>query len=125
MIGWLVAVCVNALRLSSASLASKPETSPDLIWRFDIFSPVPGDSEVTSQLERLSSSETKIAPSCERIAAVSVRGGQTSSVASRVVDEQPQFLIKDRPLSTPMEFSLTLATTSDGGARVTRSLAVT
>ena len=33
----------------------------------------PGDSEVTSHVERLSSNETKIAPSCERIAAVSVK----------------------------------------------------
>jgi hypothetical protein len=49
------------------------ETSPALISRFDSFSPAPGDSEVTSHVERLSSNETKIAPSCERIAAVSVK----------------------------------------------------
>jgi hypothetical protein len=73
MIGWLTPVRVNALRLSSASLASNAETSPALIARFDSFSPPPGHSEVTSHVERLSSNETKIAPSCERIAAVSVK----------------------------------------------------
>jgi hypothetical protein len=73
MIGWLVPVRVNALPLNSASLASKPETSPASISRFDSFSPAPGDSEVTSHVERPSSNETKIAPSCERIAAVSVK----------------------------------------------------
>jgi hypothetical protein len=61
------------LPLSSASLASKPETSPASIAGLDSFSPVPGDSEVISHAERLSSNETKIAPSCERIAAVSVK----------------------------------------------------
>ena len=35
---------------------------------FDIFSPPPGDSEVISQLDRLNSSETKIAPRSVRIA---------------------------------------------------------
>ena len=82
MIGWFIPVRVNALRLSSVSLASKPETSPDLISRFDIVSPVPGDSEVTSHVERLSSNETKIAPSCERIAAVSVQ--RRSNVIGRL-----------------------------------------
>ena len=40
---------------------------------FDIFSPPPGDSEVISHFERLSSKETKIAPRSVRIA-VSVSG---------------------------------------------------
>ena len=35
---------------------------------FDIFSPAPGESDVISQVERLSSKETKIAPRLVRIA---------------------------------------------------------
>jgi hypothetical protein len=35
---------------------------------FDIFSPLPGDSDVISQVERLSSKETKMAPTLLRIA---------------------------------------------------------
>src|SRR5665811_1923330 len=35
---------------------------------FDIFSPPPGDSDVISQVDRLSSNETKIAPRSVRIA---------------------------------------------------------
>jgi hypothetical protein len=66
----------------------------------------PGDSEVTSQVERLSSNETKIAPSCQRIAAVSVK--ERSSDIGRLQKwwiGNPS-LTKDRPLSTPMEASL-------------------
>jgi hypothetical protein len=36
--------------------------SPAATPCFDIFSPAQGDSEVISQVERLSSNETKIAP---------------------------------------------------------------
>jgi|SRR5580704_4157232 hypothetical protein len=39
-----------------------PAKSPPGTECFDIFSPPPGDSEVISQLERLNSNETKIAP---------------------------------------------------------------
>ena len=35
----------------------------------DIFSPAPGESEVTTQVERLSSKDTKIAPRLIRMAA--------------------------------------------------------
>jgi hypothetical protein len=35
---------------------------------FDIFSPPPGDSDVISQVDRLSSNETKIAPRSVRMA---------------------------------------------------------
>jgi hypothetical protein len=34
----------------------------------DILSPLPGESDVTTHFERLSSNETKIAPNCVRIA---------------------------------------------------------
>ena len=52
---------------------------------FDILSPPPGDSDVISQIDRLSSSETKIAPRSVRIA-VGVRGWSATMcmVASRV-----------------------------------------
>jgi hypothetical protein len=43
-------------------------TSPLGTECFDIFSPLPGDSEVTSQVDRLNSKETKIAPRSVRIA---------------------------------------------------------
>jgi hypothetical protein len=51
--------------VSFASRASNAEKSPALISRFDSVSPAPGDSEATSRVERLSSDETKIAPSYE------------------------------------------------------------
>ncbi len=52
---------------------------------FDIFSPPPGDSEVISQLERLSSIETKIAPRSLRIAlGASGRSGLICMVVPRV-----------------------------------------
>src|ERR1700730_3311709 len=52
---------------------------------FDIFSPLPGDSEVITQLERLSSMETKIAPRSLRIAlGASGRSAITCMLVSRV-----------------------------------------
>ena len=52
---------------------------------FDIFSPPPGDSDVISQVERLSSNETKIAPRSVRMAlGVSGRSALTCMVVSRV-----------------------------------------
>src|SRR4029077_4919698 len=46
----------------------RPATSPLRTVCFDIFSPPPGDNDVTSQVDRLSSNETKIAPRSVRIA---------------------------------------------------------
>jgi hypothetical protein len=46
---------------------SSPATSPPRTTCFDIFSP-PGDSDVISHVDRLSSNETKIAPRSVRIA---------------------------------------------------------
>src|SRR5438034_8762673 len=40
-------------------------SSPPRTTCFDIFSPPPGDSEVISHVDRLSSNETKIAPRSE------------------------------------------------------------
>jgi hypothetical protein len=47
--------------LSFKNRANNPDTSPAGTEYFDIFSPFPGDNDVISQVERLSSNETKIA----------------------------------------------------------------
>src|SRR5712675_1346621 len=54
----------DAFRLSSEKRASSAATSPARTECFDIFSPEPGDSDVISQMERLSSKETKLAARC-------------------------------------------------------------
>jgi hypothetical protein len=52
-----------------ASVAqSRPPTSPAEIECLDSFSPAPGDSDVINQVDRLSSSEIKIAPRSVRMA---------------------------------------------------------
>ena len=51
----------DAFRLSSEKRASSAATSQARTECFDIFSPEPGDSDVISQMERLSSKETKLA----------------------------------------------------------------
>src|SRR4029077_3729778 len=59
---------------------------------FDIFSPPPGDSEVISQLERLNSNETKIAP---RLVWIAVNGSDLSAptfmVSSKMDGSDPHF----------------------------------
>ena len=50
----------DAFRFSSEKRASSAATSPALTECFDIFSPEPGDSDVISQMERLSSSDVKM-----------------------------------------------------------------
>ena len=63
---------------SSANRASKPVTSPPLRTNLDIFSPPPGEIDVTSHFDRESSSDTKIAPSAVWIGAeVSLRSADT------------------------------------------------
>src|ERR1700682_2533686 len=61
-------VLTNAFSRSRAKCSSSPATSPPRTTCFDIFSPPPGDSDVTSHVDRLSSNETKIAPRSVRIA---------------------------------------------------------
>src|SRR3954465_7466018 len=57
---------------------------------FDIFSPPPGAREVMTQVERLSSSETKIALRSVRIAACSLgRGQRACMVAPEWVVQHP------------------------------------
>lgn len=60
-IGKLLPVRACALARSLAQWFKRPVTSPLRTECFDIFSPLPGDREVTTQLERDSSRETKIA----------------------------------------------------------------
>ena len=52
----------ESLLLSSVKRVSSAAMSPAGTLCFDIFSPPPGNTDVTSQIERLSSKETKIAP---------------------------------------------------------------
>jgi hypothetical protein len=66
--------------------------SPPRTECFDIFSPPPGDSEVISQLERLNSNETKIAP---RSVWIAVNGPDLSAprfmVSSKMDGSDPHF----------------------------------
>ena len=61
-------VRANAFCLSPENRASSAARSPANMPYFAIFSPLPGDSDVISQVERLSSKETKMAPTLLRIA---------------------------------------------------------
>src|SRR3984893_11974699 len=68
MIGTTCPVRTCTLSLSAQNRAHSPATSPLRTVCFDIVSPPPGDSDVISQVDRLSSNETKIAPRWVRIA---------------------------------------------------------
>src|SRR5664280_876397 len=68
MIGTTCPVRTCTLSLSWENRARSPATSPLRTVCFDIFSPPPGDSDVISQVDRLSSNETKIARRSVRIA---------------------------------------------------------
>src|SRR5271169_4056536 len=75
----------RAFSLSWANRTSKPATSPARIECLDIFSPAPGDKDVISQIDRLSSKDTKIAGRSVWIAVdASVRSAATCMVVSRV-----------------------------------------
>ena len=60
-IGNDIPILTLALRFSSAKRSSSAETSPAGTECLDILSPAPGESDVTIQVERLSSKDTKIA----------------------------------------------------------------
>src|SRR5712672_2233532 len=83
--GKTLPVLARAFSRSRAKRSSSPATSPLRTVCFDIFSPPPGDSDVISQVDRLSSNEMKIAPRSVRIA-VSAWGRSViiCMVASRV-----------------------------------------
>jgi len=77
-------VLARVFSRSCAKRSSSPATSPPRTTRFDIFSPPSGDSDVISQVDRLSSNETKIAPRSVRIAVgASGRSATVCMVASR------------------------------------------
>lgn len=59
----------GALRCSSPNSPSSAPSAPASKLYFKRFSRLPGESDVTSQLDRLSSKETKMAANCVRIAA--------------------------------------------------------
>jgi hypothetical protein len=74
-----------AARLRYSFLSKLSEALQPCTTCLDIFSPLPGDSEVISQVERLSSKEAKIAPRLVRIAlGASGRSAITCMVVSRV-----------------------------------------
>src|ERR1019366_8820378 len=78
-------VRANAFCFISEKRANSAPMSPAGTLCFDIFSPAPGDSEVISQIERLSSKETKIAPRSLRMAlGASGRSALTCMAVSRV-----------------------------------------
>ena len=78
-------VLARAFSRSRAKRSSSSATSPPRTTCFDIFSPPPGDSDVISHVDRLSSNETKIAPRSVRIAVgASGRSATVCMVASRV-----------------------------------------
>src|SRR6476646_7693960 len=85
MIGKDCPTRANAFCLSSEKRDSSAAMSPAETLCFDIFSPPPGDSDVISQVDRLSSNETKIAPRSVRIAVGAWgRSVMICMVASRV-----------------------------------------
>src|SRR5689334_10029961 len=90
MIGKTRPVRVRAFSLSWAKRARRAAMSPLRTERFDIFSPPPGESEVTTQVERLSSRDTKIALRSVRIGACSSgRGQRACMVAPEWVVQHP------------------------------------
>ena len=68
MIGTTCPLRTCAFSESRENRARSLATSPLRTVCFDIFSPPPGDNDVISQVDRLSSNETKIAPRSVRIA---------------------------------------------------------
>src|SRR5438552_6583563 len=78
-------VLARAFSRSRAKHSGSPATLPPRTTCFDIFSPPPGDSDVISHVDRLSSNKTKIAPRLVRIAVgASGRSATVCMVASRV-----------------------------------------
>src|SRR5271165_1750880 len=75
----------DAFRFNSEKRASSAATSPARTECFDIFSPEPGESDVISQMERLSSKEIKIAARLVWMAVgASCRSATVGMIVSRV-----------------------------------------
>src|SRR5271155_2929837 len=83
-------VRAHAFLLSSEKRASSAAISPADTLCFDIFSPRPGDSDVASQVDRLSSNEMNIAQRSARIVVGATDWSATfCMVASRVGGKRP------------------------------------
>ncbi len=94
-----------AFCLSSAKRASSAATSPAGTECFDIFSPEPGDRDVISQTDRLSSNETNIAA---RLVWIAVGASARSAAVGMVVSRMGGYnltLPERRLLSTPHRIS--------------------
>src|SRR5580700_4761457 len=93
-------VRAKAFCLRAENRVSSAQISPAGTLCFDIFSSLPGDSEVITQVDRLSSIETKIAPRSLRIAlGASGRSAITCMLVSRVA-RYDRTLSERRSLST-------------------------
>jgi hypothetical protein len=100
MIGKDFPVWANAFLPSSEKRVRSAAMSPADTLRFDIFSPPPGDTDVMSQIERLSSKETNIAPRLVRIAVGSSCRSAIDCMAVSTVGDCNLTLRRARPLST-------------------------
>src|SRR5215213_11958841 len=90
MMGKTCPVRARAFSLSWDKRARRAAMLPLGTECFDIFSPLPGASDVMTQVERLSSRETKIALRSVRIAACSLgRGQRACMVAPAWVVQHP------------------------------------
>src|SRR3954465_15484056 len=90
MMGKTCPVRARAFSWSWDKRARRPAMSPLRTACFDIFSPLPGAREVMTQVERLSSRDTKIALRSVRIAACSSgRGQRACMVAPEWVVQPP------------------------------------
>src|SRR6201986_2837353 len=101
MIGTIFSVRAKTLLLSSVKRVISAPMSPAGTLCFDIFSPPPGDTDVISQIDRLSSKEITIAPRSVRIAiGFSCRSSIECMAVSRVRGRNLT-LPERRSLSTP------------------------
>jgi len=96
MIGKSLPVRPRAFFLSWPNRLSRPATSPAATVCLDIFSPAPGDRDVITQLDRLSSNEMKIAPRSIRIAACVGRGAAASCIVASGVGEFSNLTLPER-----------------------------
>src|SRR4051795_9040239 len=94
MIGKLLPVRACAFACSLVKWLKSPATSPLGTECFDIFSPLPGDTEVITQLERDSSREMKIAAKVTSMAARATPGAIAGIVASRTLANRAWFRIR-------------------------------
>src|SRR5208283_3350480 len=93
----------DAFRFSSEKRASSAATSPALTECFDIFSPEPGDSDVISQTDRLSSRDVKMQARWVWIAmGASAWSATVGMLVSRVRGSQPHSAKASVAIHLPM-----------------------